>query len=137
MWRRREFAALFAVAVLASCTDAPPTTTAPAETASPEASLIEFAASDFRLHVVRDGAEFRNVHPGELRGGDGAARSLICGEFRRPGQEAWAAFATIRTDPYENWLGGSALGSCSGANTTLDPSRDLSAALAERYRAQE
>lgn len=64
----------------------------------------------------------RAVRLGVATGEDGAARDVLCGEFTRAGAEArWIPFATVRTDPYEQWLGGAATALC----RDLDASPDL------------
>ncbi|MFM9865798.1 MAG: hypothetical protein ACKVRO_19560 [Micropepsaceae bacterium] len=99
-----------------------------------EAFLIESAASDFKKHVAAEGVSFRNVHLGVFRGGNGATVNLMCGEFRTADNAAdWEPFATLRTEGYENWLGGSAAAYCRGSNTVLDTNRDLAAALSAQY----
>ena len=99
-----------------------------------EAFLLESAASDFRNHVAAEGVSFRNVHVGVFRGDNGSTVNLMCGEFRTADSAAdWELFATLRTEGYENWLGGSAAAYCRGSNTILDTNRDLAAALSAKY----
>jgi len=98
-----------------------------------EALLIQFAADDFRQHVAAQGVMFRGVHAGDLRGDNGVVRHILCGEFLAPDQDRWDAFATIQTEPYENWLGSSADVHCQQSGLALDTKRDLSDALNARY----
>ena len=99
-----------------------------------EVFLIESAASDFRSHIAPDGVSFRNVHVGVFRGDNGSTVNLMCGEFRAADKAAhWEPFVTLRTEGYENWLGGAAAAYCRGPNTVLDTNRDLAAALSTQY----
>lgn len=93
-------------------------------------SLLEHAASDFAAGRLIP-AGFRNV---ELRylGSDNGARSyMLCGQARMGvgATEEWVDFATIKTDPYEQWLGGSAADMCARAAAMSADGDDLSAAL--------
>lgn len=133
MYRRFGLAAACVLALMA-CADRTSAPAAPAPE-SVVAELIDHAASDFRAHVAADGADFRAVYAGTMRGEDGASVDLICGEFRAAGQDQWAPFATIKTDPYENWIGGTANGICSAPTTSLTTGEDFSGALTARYSA--
>src|SRR3954452_19347226 len=73
-------------------------------------SLLQFAASDFGAHSPAI-AHVRNVRVGHVLTARGQKQYLLCGEFvpaksERKGE--WTPFATIKTDPYEQWLGGQA-----------------------------
>ena len=123
--------ALAGMLVLAACSGervAPPAVDPRTETL-----LIQFAADDFRQHVAAQGVRFRGVHAGDLRGDNGRIRHILCGEFRAPDQDGWNAFATIQTEPYENWLGSSAEVHCQQRGLALESKRDLSDALNARY----
>ena len=108
--------------------------TMPADT---EAFLIDSAANDFRAHVAATGVSFRNVHPGVTHSADdGPPFSALCGEFRASGDAAqWRSFAILRMSDYEMWFGPSAY--CQRATTVLDTGRDLTAALSQRYHADQ
>ena len=82
-------------------------------------------------------SDFRRVRLGELKSADGTQRRwVLCGEFRQGGAKAaWAPFATIKTTPYEHWVGGSAAGYCK-APLYKSQGADLSPALKERLAAR-
>ena len=108
-----------------------------AVTESARANLLDSAASDFHQHVAPAGAQFRNVHVGVLRWEGDEMRNIMCGEFRTADGPGWVAFATIETDPYENWLGGAAENYCAGPNTALASDSELSDDLSRRYQSIE
>ncbi|MBL8544579.1 MAG: hypothetical protein JNJ63_12295 [Hyphomonadaceae bacterium] len=126
------FAAVLCVLAVASCGN--PARAPVAVTESARAHLLESAANDFHQHVAPTGAQFRNVHVGVLHGEGEDARNIMCGEFRTTDGSGWVAFATIETDPYENWLGGAAENYCAGPNTALATDNDLSDDLSGRYQ---
>lgn len=86
----------------------------PAEAPAVAQELIGHAADDFRQHMQPPPSDFRRVRLGELKSADGSQRRwVLCGEFRPAGDKApWARFATIKTSPYEHWVGGAAQGYC-------------------------
>lgn len=47
----------------------------------------------------------------------------------------WSPFATIQTDPYENWLGDIAKAHGAESTTDLAKGRDLAEPLTGQYRA--
>jgi hypothetical protein len=109
----------------------------PAPAVPVAAELLDFAAADFRQHMQPLPTAFRHVRLGELKSADGSQRrSVLCGEFRQPGPGAtWAPFATIKTSPYEHWVGGSAEGYCK-APLFKAQGADLSQALTDRVVAR-
>ena len=99
------------------------------------AYLVEAAATDFRTHVAPTGATFRNVHPGVMQGENGSAMTLICGEYLLDeNADRWDTFATLRTEGYENWVGGAAATYCASSDTQLETHNDLAEALNQQYR---
>lgn len=105
----------------------------PQEAPAVAQELIGHAADDFRQHMQPLPSEFRRVRLGELKSGDGSQRRwVLCGEFR-PARDkaAWAPFATIKTSPYEHWVGGAATGYCK-APAFKAQGADLSPALKAR-----
>ncbi|MEZ6022499.1 MAG: hypothetical protein R3C16_03570 [Hyphomonadaceae bacterium] len=130
MLRKFGAAILAGALFLAACADE----RGPASTQTSETFLLNTAAEDFRAHVAPEGLQFRNVHAGVMNGEDGVAAQLLCGEFSGPSGD-WTPFATIRTDPYENWIGGVAESHCTRANTSLESATDLSDALTRAYAA--
>ena len=62
----------------------------------------------------------------------------MCGEFlpaEAHGEDGWTAFATIKTNPYEQWLGNQAAGFCGASTIAWDGEEDLSSALQSRMEA--
>ncbi|MFO0585492.1 MAG: hypothetical protein U0229_24685 [Anaeromyxobacter sp.] len=92
-----------------------------------EQALLDSAASDFKAHGPPAPLRFREVRTGTYASPQGS-REVMCGEFRSGGGE-WTRFVTIRTDPYEQWLGGQAGPWCEGAKLGGE---DLAAKLAGR-----
>ena len=95
--------------------------------------LLTSAATDFHTHRGSYPARFRNVRSGYFVMADGTRQYRLCGEFlpAQGGREAeWTRFVTIRTDPYEHWLGGQAAPYCD-ASVTWDEG-DLSSLLQRR-----
>lgn len=149
----RYLAVLLVTLLLAACSTAPRT-----HRASPESSpsqglapdvqptsldsvaqfLITAAATDFHTHRPPDPVRFRDVRLGHVMTADGAAQYILCGQFL-PAQEAgaaeWMPFATIKTSPYEQWLGVQATGLCQNASVVWDEVGDLSSSLQRRLDA--
>jgi hypothetical protein len=98
--------------------------------------LISAAATDFDTHRPPDPVRFRDVRLGHLMTDSGERRYLLCG-FYLPAQGGggaeWTPFATIRTDPYEQWLGSQASGYCQGSAITWDSADDLSSLMWSRF----
>lgn len=92
--------------------------------------LLTSAAGDFRAHGPPGITRFRNTRVGHLLATDGEPRYLLCGEFQtdKPG---WTHFTTIKTDPYEQWIG-SNTAFCQGPTIAWDTAEDLSSALLAR-----
>jgi hypothetical protein len=93
-------------------------------------SLVEHAASDFAAGHLQPGG-FRNVELRYRENDHGARTYMLCGQVRMGigAKEDWVDFATIKTDPYEQWLGGSATDMCARSVTVPSDVNDLSAAL--------
>jgi hypothetical protein len=93
--------------------------------------LVAYAASDFAAGATRVAA-VRDVRL-RARADDDVAETLLCGMFRRTDQDAdaWIAFATVLTDPYEQWLGGQAEAMCARADA-VSGVEDLTPALQAR-----
>ena len=100
-------------------------------------SLLGYAASDFRAHSPAV-AQVRNVRVGHVLTAKGQKQYLVCGEFlpaHSEGQGEWTTFATIKTDPYEQWLGGQAESWCQNSKVKVNWEKnggDLSSALRSR-----
>jgi hypothetical protein len=97
-----------------------------------EDSIAAYTVSDFTSHGPKpDG--FRQVNL-RFRETDTGTRSyLLCGQVHigTGAKAAWADFATIKTDPYEQWVGGPATNMCAKA-TPVTGGRDLAPVLEKR-----
>lgn len=96
-------------------------------------ALVGWSAADFATHGPKVG-QVRNVHLRYLVDDLGERTYVLCGEVL-PGGDAtsgWLPFATIRTDPYEQWLGGQAGAYCAAAHALPEGDEDLSPALEAR-----
>lgn len=146
----RYLVVLFATLVLAACSTAPVTrrespavspTQVPAherQNASVD-SVVQFllkaAATDFHTHRPPDPVRFRDVRIGHMMTPSGEEQYMLCGQFL-PAQEGskaeWTPFATIKTDPYEQWIGHQAAGVCQSSSVNWDKVGDLSSSLQSR-----
>lgn len=92
--------------------------------------LIAHSASDFAAGSAQP-AGFRQVDLRYRENDHGARSYMLCGQARMgAGAEAdWADFATIKTDPYEQWIGGAATDMCARAVPIPLDGTDLSVAL--------
>lgn len=134
----RLLVAVLTAFVFAACGSAP---AVPHQAAPPNAALdpaVEYllasAADDFHANRASSPAGFRNVRSGYVAGADGKRQYRLCGEFlpaQEGGTAAWARFATIATERYEQWLGAQAAPFCD-PSVTWDPG-DLSSLLQSRF----
>lgn len=95
--------------------------------------LLTSAATDFHTHRSMYPARLRNVRSGYFVTADGTRQYRLCGEFlpaREGGTAEWTRFATIATDPYEQWLGSQAAPFCDSSVTWYEG--DLSSVLQSR-----
>jgi hypothetical protein len=95
-------------------------------------ALIDWAATDFTTNGGPPEA-VRHVHLRYAADESGGGRHVLCGEFRAVGADdtGWTSFATVHTDPYEQWLGGQGAAYCALA-TPLADGEDLTAQLQAR-----
>lgn len=93
-------------------------------------SLVEYSASDFAAGGSRPEG-FRNVELRYREDDHGVRSYMLCGQARMDagGKADWVDFATIKTDPYEQWIGGAATDMCARAVRILPDGNDLSVAL--------
>lgn len=97
--------------------------------------LLEASAKDFHDNQVPAPVDFRNVQVKYLPGSKKENIYLICGEFLvkdNQDKAEWTSFTTIKTDPYEQWIGSSALTYCREAKKLPYKLNDLSSALKNR-----
>jgi hypothetical protein len=65
----------------------------------------------------------------------GEEQYMLCGQFlsaQEGGTGEWTPFATIKTSPYEQWIGAQAAGLCQSSSIIWDKERDLSSSLQSR-----
>lgn len=146
----RSLAVLFATLVLAACSTAPvkrseSQAVSSTQVLAPELqktsidSVVQFlltaAATDFHTHRPPDPVRFRDVRIGHIMTPSGEEQYRLCGQFL-PAQEGdkaeWTPFATIKTDPFEQWIGAQAAVFCQGASVIWDKVGDLSSSLQSR-----
>ena len=98
--------------------------------------LLDVAAKDFHNHQPPVPSGFRNVQFKYLTKPNEEKTYLICGQFLNQdnhNKEEWTHFATIKTDPYEQWIGSNALAYCQDSKEITYTKFDLSIALKSRY----
>lgn len=143
----RAAAAALSLALLLACRAAPArdagaSVDPPATAAAPDSVtslLLDYSARDFHDHGPAGPLRVRNVRAAHFTDEGHQGQGLICGEMLLPGEDStapWGHFATIHTDPYEQWLGGQALGFCEDPGVTWDGTGDLSAELQRRLDAE-
>lgn len=97
-------------------------------------SLLSWSASDFAAHGSKP-EEVRNVHVRYVESDSGERSYMLCGQFLAHAGKAkatWTQFATIKTDPYEQWIGVVAEAYCERAMPISAEATDLSSALLDR-----
>ena len=98
--------------------------------------LLDAAAKDFHDHQPPVPLGFRNVEFKYLTKPDEEKTYLICGQFLNQDNQnkgEWTHFATIKTDPYEQWIGTNALTYCKDSKEIVYTKIDLSIALKSRF----
>ena len=98
--------------------------------------LLDAAAKDFHDHQPPVPVGFHNVQFKYLTKPNEGKTYLICGQFLNQdnqNKEEWTHFATIKTDPYEHWIGSNALAHCQDSKEITYTKIDLSIALKSRY----
>lgn len=97
--------------------------------------LLNMSAKDFFENQPPMPIGFRNVEVRNLTAENKGDNYMICGQFLtqdKQGKEEWTSFATIKTDPYEQWIGSNALTYCQAAKAIVYKKYDLSSALKNR-----
>jgi hypothetical protein len=99
-------------------------------------SLVSWAASDFTTHGNRP-EKVRNVHVRYSENDTGERSYMLCGQFlpASGAKASWTHFATIKTDPYEQWIGSQAEALCERALPLSASDVDLSSELQARLNA--
>ena len=96
-------------------------------------SLVSWSASDFADHGPHP-EEVRNVHVRYAEKDSGERSYMLCGQFLPTGGDSasWTQFSTVKTDPYEQWIGGQAESLCERALPLSAGADDLSSVLQSR-----
>jgi hypothetical protein len=98
--------------------------------------LLGVSANDFHVHQRPIPVNFRNVQIRYLISQNAENRYLICGQFLiqdKQSKDEWISFATIRTDPFEQWIGSNALAYCQDSKAISYKIKDLSSELKNRF----
>lgn len=104
-----------------------------------QSELVGYSSSDFARYGPPV-ESFRDVHIRYEALPSGGRSYLLCGQFRAPAagsHSPWTNFATIKTDPYEQWIGNMAQAHCERATAIATEPQDLSAVLKARLDATE
>ena len=149
----RLFLGMCLLAALVSCnskpdkqdeiiTKSPETTIAVEERISIPDSITEFlldaAATDFHTSKMSKPIIFRDVKIGVLQSENEEGLFILCGYFleqQKEGGSDWMSFATIKTSPYEQWIGRQASTFCNDPNMSFENDNDLSGALKNKLEA--
>jgi hypothetical protein len=89
--------------------------------------LLDMSAKDFYDNQPPIPINFRNVRVKSF-GSNEENFYLICGQFLvvdNQNNQEWVSFATIKTDPYEQWIGSNALAYCENSKETSYTKTDL------------
>lgn len=109
--------------------------------ASTEDFLVASSARDFSSHDDLRHANVRDVRLKHAEDGNGGEIYMLCGQLQsgeQVGTRTWTDFATVKTEDYEQWIGGAAFALCQNASPVPGASDDLSASLQVRMgNAQE
>lgn len=97
-------------------------------------SLLSWSALDFATYGPKP-EKVRNVHMRYVENDRGERIYTLCGQFLPAAgtvKSMWTHFVTIKTDPYEQWIGGNAEAYCERAIPVSANASDLSDSLEER-----
>ena len=97
--------------------------------------LLDASAKDFHDNQPPIPVNFRNVQVRNLIGQNSENNYMICGQFldkEKQSKDEWTYFATLKTDPYEQWIGSHALTYCQNSKAISYKINDLSLALKNR-----
>ena len=98
--------------------------------------LLDAAAKDFHDYQPPVPLGFRNVQIKYLTEPNEEKTYIMCGQFLNlddQDKEEWVHFVTIKTDPYEQWIGSNALAYCQDSKEITYTKIDLSIALKSKY----
>ena len=98
-------------------------------------SLAAYAADDFAGGNTRP-TGFRKVDLRYRENDHGARAYMLCGQvqFGAGTKPGWVDFATVRTKPFEQWIGGTAAEICALATPVSPGGHDLSALIETKRR---
>jgi hypothetical protein len=85
------------------------------------AFLLRSAAADFGRSQATRPSEVRNVRAGYLEEPGSVPRYILCGEFMQQSENrmsTWTPFVTIKTSPYEQFVGLQATSFCENPHVT-------------------
>jgi hypothetical protein len=101
-------------------------------------SLAASSASDFAASDVNP-TGFRKVDLRYRENDHGARTYMLCGQVQiAAGTKAtWVDFATVKTKPFEQWIGGAAIEICALATPVSPDDDDLSALIEARMTPDE
>jgi len=102
-----------------------------ATTDTPLEFLLTAAAADFHAQHPSHTINFRKVRFGHVLNSGGEKQYMLCGQFLTA-QGRWAPFVTIKTSPYEQWLGDQAVTFCKRKSISWGK-EDLSHLLQTRF----
>lgn len=98
-------------------------------------NLLDVSAQDFYDHQPPVPVGFKEVKFKYLTRPNKERIYLICGQFLdkdNQNKQKWTFFATIKTDPYEQWIGSNAQTYCQDSKEIMFTKIDLSIALKSR-----
>ena len=99
-------------------------------------SLAAYSASDFAASDVNP-AGFRKVDLRYRENDHGARTYTLCGQVRIGAEARWVDFATVKTKPFEQWIGSAASEMCALAIPVSSDDDDLSALIEARMKPHE
>lgn len=100
--------------------------------------LLNSAATDFHSGRISKPLRFREVKMGFLMLPNQDRQYVLCGQFleQQNGVEnQWMPFATVKTEPYEHWIGRQAGTFCDDPELRIQNDTDLSSALKSKLDA--
>lgn len=100
--------------------------------------LLNSAATDFHSGQITKPIRFRDVKVGFLMLPNQDRQYVLCGQFLEQQKEEgdqWMPFATIKTSPYEHWVGIQAGTFCDDPELMVQKDTDLSSALNSKLEA--
>lgn len=101
-------------------------------------SLAAYSASDFAASDVNP-AGFRKVDLRYRENDHGARTYMLCGQVQMGAgaQAKWLDFATVKTKPFEQWIGSAASEMCALATPVAPGDDNLSALIEAKRRLHE